>query len=1001
MKKIFFIIVVLISGTAFSQQKCVPGRVLIRIKPQAVSSFRSAFADAKISESHFDPQKFCISDLDRIHTALGKQPRLRITSIKPLIPQHNVVLENLRERTNPELFFPTNTAFKSSNLDARRNAEEKISRWFEIFYDGNESPETACAELKRLSIIEFAEPRYLNNLLYIPNDTYLSEQYAITQMRTTAAWDIVRCDSTMLVADDDIGADWHHPDLANTVYVNTGETGLDADGFDKRSNGIDDDGDGFVDDWHGWDFAGNYGEAPDNDPMPGASHGTHTSGIMAASGNNKTGICGVAFGAKLLIIKCSGDGGNDVAFGYEGIVYAADRGAKLVNNSWGGTGKTQSGEDIITYAISKNCVVVASAGNNGGSVEDVYHVIEYLYPSAFQHVLSVGSTDNGGAISYFSEYNDRVDVNAPGGNIFSTTPYNSYGLMSGTSQAAPNASGGIALIRQKFPDLTPDQAIQRLRATCDPLTTAQDRHPGLTGKGAVNIFRAVSESTAYSARIESVEINDGANGSLESGETAAIILNVRNYLSPLTNLKATVQFLNDTGSFLSLPPYTITFGKANTLSLVQNFSGSFMVNVSRNTPSNYTVKVKLHFLSTKENYGPDPDYFTLVINKGYLDLNKNNVTVTFDAKANIGYSDPPNNTAGLGFLWTKAPASIGFGARDVLSAGGLMIAADAGRLVSASRGSLNDALADQDFSPVSPIRELAVSDHPNAAQQLQSIYDDANAPESIQVGVTVTQNAYAFTEGLSANAIVLDYTIRKRLPIAGTVLSAGIFADWDIGPSGSLNIASHSPYDSLIAVTRRYDDNYPFIGMKLISAIPNDATINIYSLNNDGSDGSAATYGGFTKDAKWLTLNASRDSAGIGDVSVIYGLRQFDMSTLDSIHLTYVIGFAENDALLKSTIDETAKQWHLPSAVTIPTQQTDELQVSPNPFADHLRIAWTNLSEVRHATIEITDLLGRVVFSITSPNSQLDLYNLNLPSGSYFITLNQGEHLVRRRIVRM
>ena len=993
--------IVLHASNSFAQQT-MPGRILFLIKSEAITAFRAAFASPEIHTLKFDPQKFSLKDSKAISALLALPSTFHVTSVKPLIPQHNVVLEELRERTNPILFPKTNqdgiNIKESEDIIKLKTSEEHISRWFELFYDTTISLESAQKFLKKSGIVECAEPRYRYSLCFTPNDPDFSQQYALPLMHLPEAWDIVRCDSTMLIADDDIGTDWTHSDLANAIFVNSGETGLDSNGFDKRSNGIDDDGDGFVDDWHGWDFAGDDGTAPDNDPNTQATHGTHTAGIMAASGNNGIGICGVAFGAKVLILKCGDNTGSDVSFGYEGIIYAADHGAKVVNNSWGGTNRSQVGQDIINYATGKNCVVVAASGNSSAFLD--------FYPSSYDHVLSVAAVDATDRITDFSNYNTHVDLSAPGLDVLSTVPNEGYEIMSGTSMASPNAAGAIALVRQRFPDLDPDQAVERLRATCDQLDATHDIHPGYTGKGSVNVLRAITDNPLYSARLESFEIFDQNNdGSLNSGQSADIVLHVRNYLSPVTDLQATIEYLDDTAQAISANTQTVDFGKANTLSLVQNFQGSFHVTISPKAPENYTVLVKLTYSSDPEKYGPDVDYFYLVINKGYLDLNKNNLTVTFNSKGSIGYDDSPDNSQGSGFIWTNAPPSIAPNGRDVLFEGGLMIASDPQHIVAAAPSEANDQIAEEDYSPIINLHYVTPTDHPNAAQELSAIFADGNTDTSLQVGVTVAHKMYAFTKDLSANAVVVDYVIHKRIVDSVSYLtdstSVALFMDWDIGASGSINQAYLSAFDTTISVTKRLEDSYPYLGIKLISDIPNGAALNFYALDNDGSNGSAKTYGGFAQSDKWLTMTTSRPSAGIGDVSIVQAVKNLPLRSRDSVRLTYILAIAESEELLKQTIDQTTIQWFGESSVRNSSPLENTLHLSPNPFGNHLHIAWeTNTSDLP-AEITFTDAIGRTVFSQIMQGQEFDITKSSLPAGAYTVTIRQGNIVLHKQAISL
>lgn len=999
-KIVIFICAGLFAASSFAQEQAMQGRILLRIKPEAVAALRTVFASPEIRDRKFDPQKFSLTDIASIANLFSLPSDLRVISLKPLIPQHNVALEDLREQTNPGLFYNKNLngirIKETEDLGKLRSSEEKISRWFELFYNSSLSPESAIVLLKKSRLVEIAEPRYYYRTCFTPNDPRYPEQYSLPLIHAPEAWDIVQCDSTMLVADADVGTDWTHSDLAKAIYVNKGETGLDSNGLDKRSNGIDDDGDGFVDDWHGWDFSGADGISPDNDPNTAAQHGTHTAGIMAASGNNSIGVCGVAFGAKILAIKCSDGSGQYVTFGYEGILFAADQHAKVVNNSWGGTNRSQVGQDIVEYANAKNCVVVAASGNN--------YSFQDFYPSSYDHVLSVAAVDEGGRITGFSNYNTHVDISAPGNNVLSTVPSQNYSMMSGTSMASPTAAGAIALVRQKFPDLTADQAQERLRATCDLLTADQDLHPGYTGRGLIDLKRAVGPDPVYSARLESVEIFDSNNnGYLESGESADIVLNVRNYLSPLTDLIAKVEYL-DANNYITGNTETVRFGKVNTLSVVQNFQGSLHVSVAANVPVNSPVLVRLTFTSTPEGYGPDIDYFSLVINKGYLDLNKNNLTVTFDSKASIGYNDLPDNTQGTGFVWTHAPPSIYTEGRDVLSQAGLMIGVDdSARIVSCAPGEFNDGYCMHDFSSTLPIHYVLPPDHSNAAQELQTVYADVNTDPSQQVGVSVEEKTYAFTKDLAANAVILDYTIHKRsvdtISYARDGASAALFMDWDIGESGLQNKAYTSALDTMIGITRRMEETYPFVGIKLISDIPKGAALNVYALDNNGSNGSIAKYDGFTRSEKWQTMTTSRPASGIGDVSMIYGLKNLPLLSQDSIRLTFVIAMAENEQLLKQTIDQTRTEWQAASGVRSARQSANSLAVSPNPFGNILHITWKNDNPDGTTEVVLTDVIGRILVSRKVSGASLDLGGLNLHSGTYILTVRQGSATAQRTVV--
>ncbi|MEK6698253.1 MAG: S8 family serine peptidase [Nitrospirota bacterium] len=268
------------------------------------------------------------------------------------------------------------------------------------------------------------------------------------------AWNRQTGSPGIIVADIDTGMDYNHEDLAANIWTNPGEL---------AGNGIDDDGNGYIDDVHGWDFANN-----DNDPMDDNMHGTHTSGTIAAVGNNGIGVVGVAWQAKIMAVKFITEyGGGTWENAAKAILYASQMGAKISNNSWGCTGDRRSCysrtlEDAIKAANQRGMLFVVSAGNanndNDGST------ISYPCSASSPNVLCVAATDYNDQKADFSSYGKyTVDLGAPGVDVLSTIPNSiepwrgGYRFASGTSMASPHVSGAAALALSRFPSLTVDQ----------------------------------------------------------------------------------------------------------------------------------------------------------------------------------------------------------------------------------------------------------------------------------------------------------------------------------------------------------------------------------------------------------------------------------------------------------------------------------------------------------------------------------------------------------------
>jgi subtilisin family serine protease len=280
-----------------------------------------------------------------------------------------------------------------------------------------------------------------------PDDpSYLAGyQWGLATVRAPAAWYTTHADG-VVIASLDSGVDLSHPDLAEVLWTNPGEI---------AGNGIDDDGNGYIDDVHGYDLI-------DGDPIPADAngHGTHAAGIAAAATNNAIGVAGTGWGATIMPVRVLDAEGNGGAWDVmNGIYYATDNGAQVINLSLGGysNGCSYMG-DAIDYAHDHGVLVVAAAGNDGDkSWYDPSDPGNWFYPAACDDVLGVAATTQSDDTASFSNYGPWVDVAAPGVGIYSTYWYAQlsgvYAQMSGTSMATPFVSGLAALVRAKYPSL--------------------------------------------------------------------------------------------------------------------------------------------------------------------------------------------------------------------------------------------------------------------------------------------------------------------------------------------------------------------------------------------------------------------------------------------------------------------------------------------------------------------------------------------------------------------
>ncbi len=340
--------------------------------------------------------------------------------------------------------------------------------------------------------IDYVQKSNIYKIEYTPNDSLYSQQWALKKIEASKAWDITQGADSIIIGLIDTGVDYLHPDLKNKIYINKGETGTDANGNDKRSNGIDDDRNGFIDDYMGWDFTDRKGFPFDssggdylnwdNNPMDENGHGTYIAGILGAETNNLIGITGVAPKIKILNLRAFDPNGygeeDDVA---AAILYAVKMGANVINMSFGDTQFSYVLRDVIRYAYSKNVVLVASSGNDGS---DKPH-----YPSGYSEVICVGNSTQNDYVASSSNYGSTLDLVAPGTSILTTSKDGGYTEVSGTSASAPFVSAAVGLILS-LGNFKNEEVKQILKSTADDIN-----EPGWdlkSGAGRLNLFRALS-----------------------------------------------------------------------------------------------------------------------------------------------------------------------------------------------------------------------------------------------------------------------------------------------------------------------------------------------------------------------------------------------------------------------------------------------------------------------------------------------------------------------------
>ncbi|MBN1367165.1 MAG: S8 family serine peptidase [Dehalococcoidales bacterium] len=315
--------------------------------------------------------------------------------------------------------------------------------------------------------VAYAELDYIAQTVDTPNDPYLSQQWGLTKVEAAGAWGVTTGNTAIKIAILDTGVDLDHPDLAGKIVVSTNFT------TSTSANDV-------------------------------AGHGTHVAGIAAASTNNGTGTAGLGYNSSIMNVKVMGDDGSGYySWVAQGIIWAADNGANVINMSLGGSAASTTLESAINYAWSKGVVIVAAAGNSGSSAPS--------YPAYYSNVIAAAATDSYDRLASYSNYGDWVDVAAPGSGIYSTLINGSYGYATGTSMASPFVAGLAGLVFTRVTDtnnnkLLNDEVRTQIEAACDNIGVS-----GI-GQGRINAYKAVQTSSTITTGTIVGAVTDLASG---------------------------------------------------------------------------------------------------------------------------------------------------------------------------------------------------------------------------------------------------------------------------------------------------------------------------------------------------------------------------------------------------------------------------------------------------------------------------------------------------------
>jgi serine protease len=446
--------------------------------------------------------------------------------------------------------------------------EIELKQTIRIYFKQADAVDAFIKDLAALPFAEYAEHVPLLRHTFTPNDLPASNfnngRWHLHKINATAAWDISTGSTNIKVAIVDDAVQTTHPDLAANMLA-------------------------------GRDVA--LGTNDPNPPTTAYSHGTHVAGCASAVSNNGVGYASIGFSVKIIPVKATNSAAG-VSHGYEGVTWASNNGANVINMSWGSEYGGNTGNNVMNAAFNSGKTLVAAAGNDG--------VTTTFYPAGYTNVIAVASTSSNDAKSSFSNYGTWVTVSAPGSNIYSTIPTNSYAIYNGTSMASPITAGLCGLVLSVNPSFTPTQVRNCIVSSADNINSVNSSYIGQLGSGRINAYQALlcaqGSISQYDAGVR--VINAPTGSSCSNTFTPQVVL--RNYGSN-TLTAATIQYRIDNGSIASfnwtgnlasqaevtvnLPAQTTTTGAhtftANTTATINNNQSD--ANANNNSKTNNFV----------------------------------------------------------------------------------------------------------------------------------------------------------------------------------------------------------------------------------------------------------------------------------------------------------------------------------------------------------------------------------------------------------------------------
>ena len=887
--------------------------------------------------------------------------------------------------------------FPKAKMPEKPN-EVDITTIYEIKYFENYPVDKIVAYLSTFDVVEYVQPIPVNQLFYTPNDPLIGNQWYVDKIELKQAWDICKGDTNVVIAISDTGVNIFHEDLIGQIKYNWADP----------INGIDDDNDGYIDNYRGWDMAGN-----DNNPYDAsAPHGTTVAGIACAKTNNAKGVIGVGFNCKILPVRSNlQTTTTGFEHDYESIVYAADHGAKVINCSWGSTANLPYGQDIVNYATyNRDALVVCAAGN--------LHRPDIIFPASYNHAYSIACVDENDAIwidsglKTGSTYGFYVDASAPGINIW-TTDGNAYQKQfCGTSLSAPIFSGIAGLVRSFNPSFNALQAGERVRISSQKIDTVPTNVPyaKLLGHGRVNANHALIDSLKPSIRLVDYSITGLYDNIVRGGDTAILKGSFVNYLHYAKNVTISISDYNGFLAQVDVIPVIDSLGMMDTL---KNFELKF--SLSKSIPYDATVALQITY-DTPEGFH-DIQFVVMRANPSYLPLEANDISTSVTANGCMGYTYV-SSYEGVGFNYKNNPIQYNGNYTNTGVFSGLVLAKDSIKVLAYN-------ILSTSFTP---------SNYPEYenTDSTVSIVSSLNGKYKNDVDFNFKVNQRATSWLKDSSFVLYEYDIINTSLANIDSMYAGLIMDWDVGNPFWDKAAANSSkkYGYVYSI----DQTQPYVGVKVMKGDSvNQHMIEVYDEIKElkpkqvmqGDTLLVTVYDttteliqidpqkGLTKDNIFKALTHSKTNLNLvqrpaDDIIQVIDVKAKNIKIGDTLHVAFALFVASKEQNIPMVLARAEyrynQKYHITTTNLVECKKViNGLKIVPNITSGNVVSVELESSNAGKVSVVVTDNQGRTIKSfkqnIESGNNRFQISDLK-QSGLYYVTVEKDGETFTEKFVK-